>query len=450
MMFFPSKRLLAIVATLGVVAFVIALGRVFIDPSSMLAMVVNIVSVAWFLALAILFLAGLIDCLLRQHVKQLVGKRFLPSSLALNRPCSVKFRIDNPSHNNIQLQFIDVLSLKLSANVFPVDVNIAPEGSVMIDYSMTPIERGDASCESAQVLVQSRFKLWVFKRFIAEVNTIKIYPDFSLVNAVSLLSIEKNMNYLGEHLSRKRGDGLEFHQLREFSVGDTLSQIDWKATARLDRPISREYQEEKDQNIIFLLDSSRRMRSREGNMSYFDYALNALLINAYIALDKGDAVGVMTFAGEYKWLAPIKGKPSINRLLNHLYTAKTSTSASDYIDAAQSLLNEQRKRSLIILITNIYEEDTDDIVLAANLMAKHHLVMVVALQENLLEEGRNREVVDTSSALLYSGLSLMVQQRQATLDELKKKNVIVVDAQYNNLHIKLLHEYLQLKRTGRI
>ena len=450
MLFFPSKRLLKIIALLGLIAFAIAVARVFISSSNTMGALLDWLSLAWFLALAFLLAAGVVDSLRRQHVRQLVGKRVLPGSLALNRPCAVKFRIDNPSSSDIHLQFIDILSLKLRSNAFPVDVHIRPEQSVMIDYSMTPEERGDACCQPAQVLVQSRFNLWVFKSYLAETDTVKVYPDFSLVNAVSLLSVEKNMNYLGEHLSRKRGDGLEFHQLRDFSVGDTLSQIDWKATARLDRPISREFQEEKDQNIIFLLDSSRRMRPREGKMSYFDYALNALLINAYIALDKGDAVGVMTFAGDYKWLSPIKGKPSISRLLNHLYTAQTSTSASDYIDAAQSLLNEHRKRSLIILITNIYEEDTDDIILAANLLAKHHLVMIVALQENLLEEGRNREVVDTSSALLYSGLSLMAQQRQATLDELRKKNVIVVDAQYHNLHIKLLHEYLQLKRTGRI
>ena len=450
MLFLPSKRLLSIVAGFVISACLIALVRVFSTPSTAIATLTELLSLAWFIGFVVLVFASVIDVFRRKHVKQLLGQRMMPGSLALHRPCSVKFRIDNPSSCFVQLQLFDILSLKLQADVFPIAVNIEAGQSVLVDYSLTPHKRGDASFKAAQVFVQSQWNFWVFKTYLGDQQTVKVYPDFSIVNAASLLSIEKNMNYLGEHLSRKRGDGLEFHQLREFSVGDTLSQIDWKATARLERPISREYQEEKDQNIIFLLDSSRRMRAQEGKLSYFDYALNALLINAYIALDKGDAVGVMTFAGDYKWLSPVKGKPNINRLLNHLYTADTSTAASDYIEAAQSLLKEHRKRSLIILITNVYQEDTDDIVLASTLLAKHHLVMVVALQENLLEAGRQQDVTDTSSALMYSGLSLMVQQRQATLRTLKKQNIIVVDAQFHNLHIKLMHEYLQLKRTGQI
>lgn len=450
MLFFPSKRLLTILIGFALFACLIALGRIFASPLSVIATLTELFSLAWFIGLAVLLFASLVDVFRRDHVQQLVGQRMMPGSLALHRPCSVQFCIENPSSSNVQLQLFDIFSLKLYADVFPIAVDIEAGQSVLVDYSLTPQKRGDASFQAAQVFVQSRFNLWIFKSCIGDEQTVKVYPDFSIVNAVSLLSIEKNMNYWGEHLSRKRGDGLEFHQLREFSVGDTLSQIDWKATARLERPISREYQEEKDQNIIFLLDSSRRMRSQEGKLSYFDYALNALLINAYIALDKGDAVGVMTFAGDYKWLSPVKGKPNINRLLNHLYTAETSTAASDYIEAAQSLIQEHRKRSLIILITNVYQEDTDDIVLASTLLAKHHLVMVVALQENLLEAGRQQDVVDISSALMFSGLSLMVQQRQETLLALKNKNIIVVDAQYHNLHIKLMHEYLQLKRTGRI
>lgn len=447
---FPSKQLLNIISILSATAFIIAVARVFAEPLSGLAVLANILSVAWFILLIVLAFACVVDVLRYGHLKQISAKRLLPGSVALNRPCSVKCRLDNHSSCDIQFQFIDILSLKLESTAFPINGGVAAGESIIIDYTMRPKQRGDALCEPTQLLVASRFKLWIFKCRVGQADTIKVYPDFSLVNAVSQLSVEKSISYTGEHLSRKRGDGVEFHQLREFSEGDTLSQIDWKATARLDRPISREYQEEKDQNIIFLLDSSRRMRPQEKELSYFDYALNALLINAYIALDKGDAVGVMTFAGEHKWLAPLKGKPSINRLLNHLYSAETSTEASDYIEAAQSLLKEHRKRSLIILITNVFEEDSDDIILAADLLAKHHLVIVVALQENLLEEGREQEVVDTPGALLYSGLCLLVQQRQATLDALKKKNVIVVDAQYHNLHIKLVHKYLELKRTGRI
>ena len=258
------------------------------------------------------------------------------------------------------------------------------------------------------------------------------------------------MRNMGAHIAKKKGSGMEFNQLREFREGDTLKQIDWKASAKLGTPISREYQEEKDQNVVFLLDCSRRMRALEKNLSYFDYALNALLMSSYIALDKGDAVGVMSFSGEPSWLPPIKGKTSINTILNHLYNLKTSTQSSDYVTAAEELLAKHRKRSLIIIITNVRDEDKDDLHKAAELLSKQHLVMVVALQERLLESVDDMPVQEVADAMLYAGTKHFEQSRRKMLALLKARGVSVVDATHKNIHIQLVSEYLRLKQFGRI
>ena len=229
-----------------------------------------------------------------------------------------------------------------------------------------------------------------------------------------------------------------------------LKQIDWKATAKLNTPISREYQEEKDQNVVFLLDCSRRMRAMERNLSYFDYALNALLMSSYIALDKGDAVGVMAFSGEPSWLPPIKGKTSINTLLNHLYALSTSTQSSDYVTAAENLLVKHRKRSLVIIITNVRDEDNDDLQKAVQILGQQHLVMVVALQERLLERVDDMPVDQAEDAYLYAGIKHFEQSRKKMLSLLRAQGVSVVDATHKNIHVQLVSEYLRLKQFGRI
>ena len=93
--------------------------------------------------------------------------------------------------------------------------------------------------------MHSLWGFWSFIRRVGEQSEIKVYPDFSIVKTAALLNIGDTMRYMGEHLSPRRGEGMEFHQLREFRVGHTLRQVDWKATARLEKPISREYQEQK-------------------------------------------------------------------------------------------------------------------------------------------------------------------------------------------------------------
>jgi len=192
------------------------------------------------------------------------------------------------------------------------------------------------------------------------------------------------------------------------------------------------------------------MRAMEKNVSYFDYALNALLLSSYIALDKGDAVGVMTFSGEPSWLKPIKGKTCINTLLNHLYVLDTSTQSSDYVDAAESLLKKHRKRSLIILLTNVRDEDSNDLERAVEILSKQHLVMVVALQERLLESVNELPINTTADTMLYAGTKQFEQNRKKMLALLKAKNVSVVDATHKNIHIKLVTEYLRLKQVGKI
>ena len=333
---------------------------------------------------------------------------------------------------------------------FPMNQSVEPQQLAVFDYSVLPIRRGDAEFQAMFVQILSTFGFWEFCLRLGTQDAVRIYPDFSAIINSAMLGVEKNLRFIGAHISKKKGGGLEFNQLREFRSGDTLKQIDWKATARLDAPISKEFQEERDQNILFLLDCSRRMRAVEKELSYFDYALNALLTSSYIALDKGDAVGVMTFSGRNSWLSPLKGKANVSRILNHLYGLETSTQSSDYIQAAQDLMNQHNKRSLVVLMTNLRSEDQNDLYEAVSLLSKKHLVMVVTLRESILETINSDPVEDLSQANTYAGVKLFADQRDEMLTKMRAHGVAIVDATHKDLHVKLVLEYLRLKQSGRL
>ena len=113
-----------------------------------------------------------------------------------------------------------------------------------------------------------------------------------------MLGAETASRAVGAHVKRRRGEGTDFHQMRDYRVGDSLRQVDWKATARMRRLISREYQDERNQHLLMVIDTGRRMLARDGELSHFDHVLNAALVVSYLALRQGDAVGLLASGGD--------------------------------------------------------------------------------------------------------------------------------------------------------
>ena len=154
--------------------------------------------------------------------------------------------------------------------------------------------------------MDSPWGLWRRRVLRRERASLRVYPDFLAGGSLREISAEHSAALLGIHLQRRRGEGTDFMQLREFRQGDILRQVDWKASARMCKLVSREYQDEHDRDIVFLLDCGRRMHASDGALTHFDHALNAMLLTAWFALKQGDGVGVCTFAGAGRWLEPRK------------------------------------------------------------------------------------------------------------------------------------------------
>ncbi len=442
----PSTKLLRALIVLTALGLIVGCLRLFSDDSEMLAAL----SKLWVVGAMALSLLVLFDGLRRNNIDDIEVARRLPNSFALNRAQSVRFELSNYGDRDLGVSVTDGVPEHFKGAVFPLVQTVASAQKGLFEYTVVPKRRGLAVFDQAYVLITSQYGFWEFIHRLGARTESKVYPDFSAISNSFIFGVEQAMRNMGAHIAKRKGEGMEFNQLREFREGDTLKQVDWKATAKVGSPISREYQEEKDQNVVFLLDCSRRMRAMENNLSYFDYTLNALLMSSYIALDKGDAVGVMTFSGESSWLPPIKGKNSINTVLNHLYALDTSTQSSDYVTAAEELLVKHRKRSLVILLTNVRDEDNTDLHKAVETLRRQHLIMVVALQERLLEAVDQMPVSDLGEAMLYGGTKHFEQKRKKMLSLLKAQGVSVVDATHKNIHIQLVTEYLRLKQFGLI
>lgn len=398
--------------------------------------------------LALLVVVTLIDALANRSIPRLIITRRLDPYLALGVRQSVYIKVINQSDRQQNLWVTDSPPSQLQIEGLPAKASIKPGEFAEIRYRIIPLRRGLAEFDQVCCRVLSSWKLWEKKFYFCEAEQAKIYPNYKPLFQSSFVNSENLYSDWGIRLRQRRGEGTDFHQLRDFRIGDSLRQIDWRATARFNRPISREYQEERDQQVVFLLDCGRRMRAKDGDISHFDHALNALLLSSFIALRQGDSVGLLSFAGQSRWVSPIKGRSQISHLLDQIYDLDSTLETTDYLEVAQQVISRQPKRSLIILISSIEPTDRDDLTQAARLLSQHHLVLIASMRQQVLTDAQHIEIESLEDALKYCGASQQMQKQSALHSELRSNNIIVTDTQPSHMHTALINEYMALKRSG--
>jgi uncharacterized protein (DUF58 family) len=441
----PSRLLLIWLAILLLIG--IALGTL---QALDIAVPSTLFSINWGLLLALLALA-MLDALRLKRLPSPRVQRQMPGSLALGRWSEVRLKVEHDFALPLNIRVHDHVPDGLSFENLPLSIELLPDQHSHVGYRLRPLKRGHFTFDHCEINLPSPLGLWSGKRLLNVTDNTRVYPDFARLYGGQLLAVDNWLNQLGVRQRQRRGLGLEFHQLREFREGDSLRQIDWKATARQRTPIAREYQDERDQQIIFMLDCGRRMRSQDGELAHFDHALNACLLLSYVALRQGDAVGFSTFASDHPChLAPVKGAGQLNVLLNTVYDLKSTQRSADYQAATTQLLARQNRRALVLLMTNLRDEDDEELLTAVRRLSKKHQVLVASLRENVLDTTRLLPVQTLSEALVYCGTVQYLNSRAALHERLNAHGVQVVDMQPEALGPALVSRYLNWKKAGTI
>ena len=366
---------------------------------------------------------------------------------------SVTLRLHNEDTRALALDLFDDYPTTWAMEGLGHSSVIAPAAFAAVTYRLCPDQRGPAYFGPAHLRVVSPLRLWQRLHRIGPRSAVKVFPDFSKLLGHTLSATDRRSPQAGALRKRRRGEGTDFRQLREYRQGDSLRSIDWKATARRNKPISREYQEERDQQVVFLLDTGRRMLARDELTTHFDHALNAVLTLGFLAQKQGDAVGLMTFggdSGQTRWLAPLKGRTGLDRLLAGAYDLQPTEMAPDYTQAASDLLSRLGKRAFVVIITNLRDEDDQALRAACELMATKHLVMCASLREKVMDGVREAQVRDLPGALRYSATAHYLQQRRDAIKRLGIRADRLIDITPEKLSLTLVNRYLDIKESGQL
>jgi uncharacterized protein (DUF58 family) len=395
----------------------------------------------------------------RASTPQLI--RTLPPAFALGVRKAVHLSISLGGARAWRCRLYDHVDATLLTEGIPVDLALSGGKRTDLSYSVTPTRRGVVQFAAADIRIRSHWGLWELIERLGDEQRCRVYPDFAQVARYAWLAGDRRLSEIGIKTYQQRGEGTDFKQLAEYRSGDPVRHIDWRATLRFEKLILREFQSERDQCVLLLIDCGRRMRADDHvgaiGSSHFDQVLNAVMLLSYVALKQGDAVGALTFgtpAGTQHWFAPRKGAATLNALMGELYAVQPTPTHSDYLSAARDLLRRYAKRALVVLITNFRDEDSHEFSQAVTLLRSRHLVLPASLRERVVRELASQPIehgsADNEAPLEIASAHLYEQARRDALNRMTAHHSLVIDAEPERLGIELTNRYQGLKRAGLI
>lgn len=314
-------------------------------------------------------------------------------------------------------------------------------------YHLWPPRRGDYGFGDLYLRWDSALGLLRRQARYPAAAPVKVYPNVVDVRKYDLLLRRNRLWELGLRSTRIFGAGSEFERLRDYTPDDEYRRINWKATARRGKPITMEFETERSQNIYVFLDVGRMMRSPVADVEKVDFAINAVLLLAYVATQKGDRVGLITFDDQVvNYVAPRSGKAQFRQLMEQLYAVAAQPIEPDYAAVFSYFAARQHKRGLALVFTDLIGSVSTD-ALAAQLvrMRARHLPLLVTVSDPTVQSLARQPIVDSRSLYERHAAEQILQERRLVLEQLRHNGVLTLDAPADELSVAVIDRYLALK-----
>lgn len=384
----------------------------------------------------------------------LTVERYVDGKLSLNAPNPVTIELRNRWSRPLKTVVLDRPPFKFDVEGEVEHTLDAPTQNrpVRFGYKVTPVAKGDY--QFGDIYIRYSSPLGLIERigcFPAKAD-VKVYPNLLETEKYEMLARRGRLMQVGIRSAKIRGGGAEFESLREYVPGDEYKKIDWNATARRGKLISRQYEAERSQNIVLLLDTGRTMLQPVQKMAKLDYVVNTALMLAYVAASSDDKVGLMAFDADVRvFLPPAKSKAQVYRILESLYNLEARLVETDYPAAFQDLATRWRRRSLIVLFSDLVDPDSSIQILDSipMLEERHRVVCVTVSDPNILAAANHTPEV---SREVYSKAVAMqvLQERRQAINALKRRGVWTIDSPPQDLSADLINHYLDLKAKSLI
>jgi uncharacterized protein (DUF58 family) len=363
---------------------------------------------------------------------------------AVGRPFSVSLWVENRGSRPLVLAVTDAAPGEPEG--LPIAAQLPPGRRLDATYTTRVLARGRFDFGPITVRWRSPMGLWDRQQTLETPSAVRVYPDFEPLRRLDLQTalIQERAPVRAR---RRPGGENEFERLRPYVAGDPMKHIDWRATARKRELVTREFGQEANQNLLFLLDCGRSMGGQVGSLRAFDHALNAAVMMGEVALRHGDRVGALAFDSAVRaWLPPAGGRRSGGRLVRALYDLQPSLDDPDYALAFRHMGQRVRRRSLVVLLTTVVDAPTAEQAHAlVRGLARRHLVIHLWLRDATLDRWVDQPGDDALGPFRRGAAAELVAWRERALADLKRAGAWVVDCPDHELAPQLVAQYLEIK-----
>ena len=400
----------------------------------------------------LVLLAWLADLAQLPKAAQLTVRRCWRSAVALSVSSEVELTLTNSSVTGIRATLVDTTPLQLRIEPPTLTAKAGARSDGIASYQIRPIQRGDARVGDCYVRYQSSLRIaerWV--RAPLE-QTVRIYPNLEEAKRHTIYLLRSRQIAMEKRHSRVRGTGREFESLREYQQGDEYRDICWTAAARRGKLVTRVYQIERSQMVWIVIDCGRLMRARIGDFTKLDHAVNSALSLAQVALYSGDRVGLVAYGRGIRYQLPAaKGSTHLRQLIDRLALVREEGSEADHLQMAGRLLNDQKRRSLIVWLTDLAETAmTPEVIEAASMMMPRHLVLFVVIGQPDLGELARRTPKTESEMYQVAAAQEVVHRRDLLLARLRERGALALEVSSGAVSPVLVNAYLQIKERNQL
>jgi uncharacterized protein (DUF58 family) len=407
------------------------------------------------LALAYIVAVGALvaaDYFVTTRPAEIEVERINDTKLSLGAENLITLLLANRGRRPIRFQVRDEYPYQFISDATTMAGEIAPYDIHEARYHVKPLQRGDYTFGDVNIRYLSTLKTFVRQvRYPAEAH-VKVYPNVLDVRKYDLLARKGLLFEIGLRANRQFGAGTEFERLREYNTDDEFRRINWRATARRGKLIAAEYETERSQYIVSVIDTGRLMRPPIGDLAKLDYAINTALLLSYVATLKGDHVGLLTFADDVRtYLAPKRGKGQFYRMLEALYNVQFEPVEADYSQALSYLGVKHKRRSLVVVFTDLVTLDAARPLIAHMArLAQRHLPLCVVISDPNITRLAAQPPRNSDAVYQRAVAEMLLDERRVVLDTLNRSGVLTLDVPADKLTVNVINKYLELKGRGAI
>jgi uncharacterized protein (DUF58 family) len=400
----------------------------------------------------VLLLVALVDAALAPSPVSLPVRRDLPPAVTLGATAEVAWTVLNSTRRAVRIALADELAPSLRAGTRRAAARVPAGATLHAGTAIRPARRGRFAITDLVVRVDGPLGLAARQSTLVVPGLLRVYPSFRSKDEAELRIRKARILEVGLRSAQGLGGGTEFDQLREYSVDDEFRRVDWGATARVGRPIVRTYRAERNQTVLVLLDNGRVMAGRVDGVPRVEHAVDAAMMLTAVSTGLGDRCGVVAFDREVRAAVPPGGgRAQLGRVVEALYDLEPALVESDYAGAFTETLARFRRRTLLVVLTELVAPAVDEwLVPALPLILRDHLVVVAGVRDPDVARWAAAPGTDASGIYRQAAAVSALEARRRTVARLRALGATVVDAEPGKLAPALADAYIKVKATGRL